>query len=47
MILPNGIENLSVAGRCASCDDDAIQTVRIDVYKRQPLYLGNVAVEYV
>lgn len=31
MILPNGIENLSVAGRCASCDDDAIQTVRMMV----------------
>lgn len=31
MILPNGIENLSVSGRCASCDDDAIQTVRMMV----------------
>ena len=31
MILPNGIENLSVAGRCASCDDDAIHTVRMMV----------------
>jgi hypothetical protein len=31
MILPKGLDNLSVAGRCASCEDDAIQTVRMMV----------------
>jgi hypothetical protein len=31
MILPKKLENLAVAGRCASCEDDAIQTVRMMV----------------
>ncbi len=31
MLLPCGIENLAVAGRCASCEQDAIQTIRMMV----------------
>ncbi len=31
MLLPQKIDNLLVAGRCASCEDDAIQTVRMMV----------------
>lgn len=31
MLLPRGIEHLTIAGRCASCEDDAIQTVRMMV----------------
>lgn len=31
MLLPQKIENLLVAGRCASCEVDAIQTVRMMV----------------
>ena len=31
MLLPVGLENLAVAGRCASCASDAVQTVRMMV----------------